>query len=241
MIVRVPDSALGREPVTGASTKATPWPATRSASLRLALGAMVDMSITRAPSSRPSAAPSSPNSTSSTSGASGTIVIAMPAWSAASAGEAAATAPFSSANRSAFSPVRFHTVRSKPALARLAAIGRPMIPSPRNATRSVRSAMSATSRGLDSEPVAGLERARRLRLQLLAVQQVPTRPAGLAALGAGRRMAAALGDQRVAHLIQGLQPAGHTVPAPVAPLAAGAAADRVLHRPQRELELERLD
>ncbi|HZC14223.1 MAG TPA: NAD(P)-dependent oxidoreductase, partial [Thermoleophilaceae bacterium] len=45
-----------------------------------------------------------------------------------------------------------------------------------------------------------VERARGLRLELLPVQQVPTRRARPATLRAGWRMAAALGDQREAHL-----------------------------------------
>ena len=73
---------------------------------RAAVGAMVDMSIATAPSSRPSTAPCSPSSTSSTSGASGTIVITTEAPSAASLGLAAARAPCSAAKRSAFSLVR---------------------------------------------------------------------------------------------------------------------------------------
>ncbi len=48
MIVSVPSSALGFEPDTGASTK--PRGASRSATRREAVGAIVDMSITSAPS-----------------------------------------------------------------------------------------------------------------------------------------------------------------------------------------------
>ena len=101
--------------------------------------------------------------------------------------------------------------------------------------------MSATSRGLDPQPVAGPEAAGRLRRQLLAVQQVPTRRARLAAVSAGRRVAAPLGDQREAHLVQRLELAHDAVAAAVPPGAARAAPQRVLDRAQRELELERLD
>ena len=101
--------------------------------------------------------------------------------------------------------------------------------------------MSATSRCLDSQPVAGMEVARRLRRQLLAVDEVLTPRARLATIGARRRMAAALGDQRVAHLGERLELAHHAVAAARAPRAARAAAQRVLDRAQRELQLERLD
>ena len=75
MIVSVPSSAFGREPVTGASRNAAPRSLRRrSARARDALGAIVDMSTARSIIDRPSAAPSGPNSTSSTSGPSGTIV-----------------------------------------------------------------------------------------------------------------------------------------------------------------------
>src|SRR5919107_2120398 len=102
-----------------------------------------------------------------------------------------------------------------------------MIPRPQKATAVGRAAgstgceallssalaMSATSGGLDSQPVSGAERARRLGRQLVPVQQVPTRTAGLAAVRAGRCVPAALGDQRVAHLLERLQLADHAVAA----------------------------
>src|SRR5688500_18085226 len=119
-------------------------------------------------------------------------------------------------------------------------MGPPMIPRPTKPTFSI-PAMSATSRCLDSQPVAGAQYARRLARELLAVDPVPTPSAGLATVGAGRRVSAALGDQRVAHLGQRLELACHAVTAAVAPGAARAAPDGVLHRPQRELQLERLD
>jgi hypothetical protein len=135
MIVSVPSSAFGREPVTGASRKSIPRSASRAAIARLPSAAIVDMSTTRPPSPAPSAAPSSPSRTASTSAVSGTIEIVMSAAAAASAGVAATSAPCSDANDSARSRVRFQTVTSKPAPRRFAAIGLPMIPSPRNATR----------------------------------------------------------------------------------------------------------
>src|SRR5688572_18561254 len=72
-------------------------------------------------------------------------------------------------------------------------------------------AMSATSGGLDSQPVSGAERASRFGRQHVPVQQVPTRTARLAAVGSGRCVPAALGDERVAHLVERLQLADHPV------------------------------
>src|SRR5829696_3339063 len=115
-----------------------------------------------------------------------------------------------------------------------------MMPSPANPIFSSL-AISATSRCLDSQPVAGLQGSRRLRRQLVAVDQVPTPSARLATVGPRRGVPAPLRDQRVAHLRERLELAHHTVAAAIAPGPAGAAAKRVLHRPEREFELERLD
>src|SRR5215210_2741054 len=104
-----------------------------------------------------------------------------------------------------------------------------MIPRPQKATGPISVfAMSATSGRLDSQPVPRAERARRLGRQLVPVQQVPTRPARLAAVRARRRVPAALRDQRVAHLVERLQLADHAVAAALAPAAARAAPQRVL-------------
>src|SRR4051812_11009938 len=102
-----------------------------------------------------------------------------------------------------------------------------MIPSPQKAIRpwSLRS-ISATSGRLDPQPVSGPEGARRLRRQLLPVQQVPTRRAILAAVRARRRVAAALGDQREAHLGERLQLADDPVATPVLARSARAAPER---------------
>src|SRR5215207_381259 len=237
-IVSVPSSAFGFEPETGASTKSRG--ARRSPTAREAVGEIVDMSTTSAPSGSAAAAPWSPNSTSSTSGASGTIVMKASAPAAASAGVAAAVAPCSAAKRSAFSRVRVWTESSKPASRRLRAIGAPMMPSPTNPTRLIR-AMATTSRSLDSQPVARSERARRLGGELPAVQQVPTRLARLSVLRPRWRVPAALRDQRVAHLGERLELPHNAVAAPPGALSARAAPQRVLDRPQRKLDLERLN
>src|SRR4051812_7033576 len=115
-----------------------------------------------------------------------------------------------------------------------------MIPSPRNATRSGL-AMSATSGGLDSQPVAAPERTCGLGWDLLSVHKVASRGAGLAAAGALGAVAPALGDERVRHLVERLELADHPVAAAVGAVAARPPPHRVLDRPQRELELERLD
>src|SRR2546423_7098606 len=240
MIVSVPSSARGREPVTGASRKRMLSAARRSRILTLTSGAIVDMSMAHAPCRIPSAAPLSPNITSSTSGPSGTIVIVMSPRSAAAAGVGAGWAPYSAANASAREGVRFQTVTSNPARTRFAAIGPPMIPRPRNATRSG-FAMSATSGGLDSQPVAAPQRTGGLRRHLVAVHEVAARGTGLAAMGALRAVAAALGYQRVGHLLERLDLADHAVAAVVPARTARVAPHRVFDRAQRELELERLD
>src|SRR4051812_2968306 len=113
-----------------------------------------------------------------------------------------------------------------------------MIPSPTNPTRS-RPAMPTTSRCLDSKSVAGAERAGRLARQLLAVDQVPTPGAGLATVRSRRGVAAALGDQRVAHLGQRLQLADHAVAAGLAARAAPAPPEGGLDRPRGGLPAER--
>src|SRR2546423_2217906 len=111
------------------------------------------------------------------------MVIVTSASSAAAAGVGTGCAPYVAANASAREEVRFQIVTSNPARTRFAAIGSPMIPRPRNATRSG-FAMSATSGGLDSQPVAAPQRTGGLGLDLLAVHEVPARGARLAALGA---------------------------------------------------------
>src|SRR3954452_2540979 len=67
--------------------------------------------------------------------ASVSIVITNSASRTASAGVSARSAP-SAASTLALSGVRFHTRTGKPAFSRLRAIGAPMMPVPRTATRS---------------------------------------------------------------------------------------------------------
>src|SRR4051812_50008343 len=106
-----------------------------------------------------------------------------------------------------------------------------MIPSPRNATFS-RFAMSATSWGLDPQPVAAPQSTGGLGRDLVAVHEVAPAGARLAAGGAARRVAAALGDQRPAHLVERLDLAHHAVAAALGAPAARVAPHRVLHPAQ---------
>lgn len=83
----------------------------------------------------------------------------------ASDGDPATVTCARSASSSARSRVRFQTVTSKPAAARLRAIGAPMIPIPRNAIR-LGTSMSATPRGLDPQPLPRAQRTRSLGRQI---------------------------------------------------------------------------
>src|SRR4051812_29385651 len=101
-----------------------------------------------------------------------------------------------------------------------------MMPSPTKPTDSF-AAMPATSRCLDPQSLPGAQVAARLRLQLLAVEQVAARRARLAPVGARRGVAAALGEQGVAHGLERLALAHDAVAAAVGARAAGPAAQRV--------------
>ena len=106
MIVSVPSSALGAEPVTGASTNAWPRAITSAPIRRASAGPIVDMSTNSVPGRAPSTAPSSPSSSASTCSPSTTIVITTSLCSATSRGLAAARPPCSAAHASAVSRVR---------------------------------------------------------------------------------------------------------------------------------------
>src|SRR4051794_34959707 len=95
-----------------------------------------------------------------------------------------------------------------------------MIPSPIQPTRSAIAprSMSPSSRGLDPQALALADRADRLGLDRLAVDQVAPPFAVLAAVGAARGVAAALGQQRVGDAAaQRLDLAHHAVAAAVRP------------------------
>jgi hypothetical protein len=104
---------------------------------RASAGAIVDVSTHSVPGAAPAATPSSPRRSARTWAPSTTMVNTASTPAAASAGLAATVAPCSAANASARSRVRLKTVRSWPARRRLAAIGAPMMPSPRNPTRAM--------------------------------------------------------------------------------------------------------
>ena len=181
MIVSVPSSARGLEPVTGASRKSMPRSLSRSPIARLALGAIVDMSTHSAPGA---------------SAVGGAVVAEQDRLDLGRVddhrdhrrrrpprprpGVAAARRAVLGGERSAFSRVRFQTATSKPARARLAAIREPMIPSPRNATLAQPPSASPCPPppGVSIRSRSpGSQRTRGLRRQLLAVQQVPARRA----------------------------------------------------------------
>src|SRR5262249_62137930 len=89
---------------------------------------------------------------------------------------------------------------------------------------------------LHRDPVGGLEPARRLRRQLLAVQEVATRAPGLAALEALRPVAPAVGEQRQRRGLERPQGADEAVAAAVPPTAPGAVDQLVALHAQRQLE-----
>src|SRR5438105_4132640 len=111
-----------------------------------------------------------------------------------------------------------------------------MIPSPRNATRSIAAmrraayrrlvglAVAAAARRLDPEALAGGERSHRLGRQLLSVEQVAASRSGLATARTPRAVAAPLREQRVLHLLERLDLPDHPVAAPMTARPAGAAA-----------------
>src|SRR3954454_21668501 len=115
-----------------------------------------------------------------------------------------------------------------------------MIPSPRKDARSD-FPMFATSGGRDSQPLPAPQPTDALRRYLLAIDEIPPGGARLAACRPLRPVAAALGDERVRHLVQGLELAHDAVAAAMPAAASGPAPHGVLDGPQRELQLERLD
>src|SRR5207249_1554948 len=112
------------------------------------------------------------------------------------------------------------------------------------------SAISTTSGSFDAKRVARAETARLLprkglRIALALAQmlneQVAAERARGTAAGARRRVAPPLGQERELHLRERLELPDDPVAAAESAALAGAAPDRVLPHPERELELERLD
>ena len=147
MIVSVPSSAFGEEPVTGASMKRDAALArARRRSRRAAAARSWTCRRTAAPLDARSPTPSAPSSTDSTWAPSTTIVMTTSLAAGQRRGRVRDRRPVRLRPLSACRAVRFQTVSSKPARRRLAAIREPMIPSPMNPTRR------ATPR---SGPIAG--------------------------------------------------------------------------------------
>src|SRR3954464_13008523 len=92
------------------------------------------------------------------------------------------------------------------------ACSEPMIPRPMKPTLS---AISAASRCLDPQSLAGAQRPARLGRQFFPVKQVAPARARLPAGGAGWTMPPALGEQREVHLGQRLELADDTIAAAV--------------------------
>ena len=111
MIVSVPSSARGEEPVTGASISSTPPSASTAPTARASSDPIVDMSTHNSPSAAPLSTPCSPVSTEATCSPSTTMLTTMSLRWATSAGVAQAAAPRSAAQRSALPGVWVHTVR----------------------------------------------------------------------------------------------------------------------------------
>ena len=130
MIVSVPSSARGDDPVTGASTSRIPCAESASPIAVVSVGAIVDMSTQSRPAAAPWTAPSSPSRTSRTCAPSTTIVMSTSHRAASSTGVVACAAPCSAAHAAALPGVRVATVSAKPARARFAAIREPMMPRP---------------------------------------------------------------------------------------------------------------
>ena len=95
--------------------------------------------MTSAFSPMPAATPSGPSTTECTAIGSASIMTTASAPRAASAGDAASRAPASTSG-CARPGERFHTASAWPRARMFAAIGAPMVPSPRNATFIARSA-----------------------------------------------------------------------------------------------------
>ena len=116
-------------------------------SLRASEGGPVDMSTTANPDRAPARRPADPRTTSSTAAGEGRESKATSQTAAASLGVAATGAPRSAALAGSTSTA----TSSCPAATRFRAIGRPIVPSPMNATRD----MAQTEPEASSLPKAG--------------------------------------------------------------------------------------
>src|SRR5215210_582677 len=124
----LPCSAGALVPDTGASTIGTPTSAARATSRSVASRPTVLICAQTAPSGN-----SRSPATASTAAPSASIVTTTSAPATASSGVSATATP-SAVSGSARSRLRFHALTSRPAAARLRAMGAPMMPVPRTAT-----------------------------------------------------------------------------------------------------------
>src|SRR5215210_6415087 len=126
--ISLPCSAGAFVPSTGASTIGTPTSAARATSRSVASRPTVLICAQTAPSGN-----SRSPATASTAAPSASIVTTTSAPATASSGVSATATP-SAVSGSARSRLRFHALTSRPAAARLRAMGAPMMPVPRTAT-----------------------------------------------------------------------------------------------------------
>ena len=109
MIARLPLSAPGVPPETGASTQRTPQRASSSAAIsRVAAGSALEKSTSNCPGLAFSTMPPAPNTTSRTAAVSARQSIRISASAASSAGTSTAFAPSATSN-SRLPGERFHT------------------------------------------------------------------------------------------------------------------------------------
>ncbi|MNF95724.1 hypothetical protein D3C84_784910 [compost metagenome] len=141
MIARVPASAPGVPPDTGASIQRMPVRDSSSAAIsRVAAGSRLEKSTSNWPGRAPSMMPPSPNTTLRTTRVSARQSMTISASAQSSAGVFTQRAPCST-RETHFSGDRFHTVSGKPAASRRRVIGRPIRPIPAKAMEGNESVM----------------------------------------------------------------------------------------------------
>ena len=93
MMAKVPSSARGTPPETGASTKRAPRSRTLPATMRAVFGSIVDMSIQSWPERTAAVTPPSPRKAATTCEDEGSMAMTISPCAVASAAEPAAPAP----------------------------------------------------------------------------------------------------------------------------------------------------
>src|SRR5947208_16193155 len=113
---------------------------------------------------------------------------------------------------------------------------------PANSAGAMRGAPEASAAGrFETQALALAQRPGGLARKRPPVERVAPAGAGLPPRRAGRAMAAALGDEREAHLLERFELAHHAIAATMAPVAARAAPHGVAHHAQGKFALQRLD